>query len=147
MQYEDIGFDSDESIDFFDRYKEYGGIGRLTYFLSFLGVGILSSIVETARIVNSASFVFSIVILGVLIILTILRLQNIGRSRWWSVLLPIPIIGFFIVILPCLVCQEGYEETKVLDRTGSVINVVLFCVLIALAVLLIAGLVLQYFLL
>ncbi len=82
--------------------------------------------------------------LGVILVFLILsfipvyyRLMNIGMNPWWCLLMIVPIANLFIGIR-CLVCQEGYEDTKKLDTAGKIVTFIvvgLFLLVIAIAIL------------
>ncbi len=57
------------------------------------------------------------------------RLENIGWSPWWSLLILLPPANLGVGIL-CLVCPEGYDDIKKLDTAGKVIAYILVGLLI-----------------
>jgi len=99
----------------------YGGIGRLGYILGVFGIGFLQGIIEvTSREDPSISAVLSLIVFVVVFGLAVSRLNNIGMSGWWSLLMLIPVVGLYVLI-KCIVCPEGYEHTKKLDTAGKVL--------------------------
>ena len=111
--------------------KEYGGIGRGMYFLGMIGanaVSLIAQVIGQSIVVQGARglgviviLLGSIVALVVSFVLVVKRLNNVGMSGWWSLLLLVPIANLIIGVR-CLVCQEGYQDTKKLDTTGKVIT-------------------------
>src|SRR5512138_2069339 len=101
------------------QQKQHAGIRRLAYFGGMLGLAVLQQVCEaaTGREFGVASLGYIVVILLALA-LVVSRLRNIGMNRWWSLLALVPIAGCYVLI-KCLVCPEGYEATKRLDRTGK----------------------------
>ena len=113
--------------------KQYGGIGRLAFFLSFLGVALLIGVIEVS--VARSGRPAGIPIYGFVSLLPftaiIYRLKNIGQSPWWSLLCFVPLVNL-VVVLPCFVLPRGYEDTKVLDTVGKLISLVFFGVAVLL---------------
>jgi uncharacterized membrane protein YhaH (DUF805 family) len=62
----------------------------------------------------------SVLITGALIIITVLRLHNMGTSGWWSLLIFIPVVNIFLD-LRCLAYPEGYSDHRRLDSAARVI--------------------------
>jgi uncharacterized membrane protein YhaH (DUF805 family) len=116
------------------RQKQYGGMVRGWYFLRLLGVTILQRMFQAAR--QDAAFLGSIIATALWFGLAVPRLQNIGMSGWWSLLVLVPIANI-ILGLRCLVYQEGYEDTSKLDRTGTIIGWTLAGVFLAITLTLI----------
>ena len=110
--------------------KEYGGIGRLAFFFGLVGLGLIN--VLFSRPVRYGSYYpFSDLSLGlaiVMVLLTAARLRNIGKNLWLSILILIPIANLWVLI-PCLIGQKGYNDTKELDKPGRIINAIIFCTL------------------
>jgi uncharacterized membrane protein YhaH (DUF805 family) len=101
--------------------KHYGGIRRLGYFLGMLGAGVLYEVCSMAADGEpGVTSVGSIIALAISFILAVNRLRNIGTSGWDSLLILVPLANIYIGI-KCLICQEGYEDTKKLDTTGRMI--------------------------
>ncbi len=100
--------------------NNYGGIGRLYYFLGNIGLWLLCTFLELFDL-----SIINILVGGVLtFVLVVQRLRNIGMSGWWSLLILVPIANLFITV-PCLVYPEGYHHTKKLDTAGRVIVVIM----------------------
>ena len=53
-------------------------------------------------------------------VLVVKRLNNIGMNGWWSVLLLVPFANIYISV-KCLICPEGYQDTKKLDMASKII--------------------------
>lgn len=49
----------------------------------------------------------------------VLRLHNIGKSGWWSLLTLVPVANLYLYIL-CLSAPTGYKRTKKLDTPAKV---------------------------
>lgn len=104
--------------------RRYGGIGRLAYLGIAIVLGVVQNVVAElfARDDNTrfGILVVNIAFLFLSVIPVYYRLTNTGMNPWWCLLLIVPIANLFIVIR-CLVCQEGYEDTKKLDTAGKVV--------------------------
>jgi uncharacterized membrane protein YhaH (DUF805 family) len=113
------------------------GIGRLAYFVIFSGFMIYSSLLQAAVASDeSASGLVALLSLAICFFPVVLRLQNIGKSPWWSLLILIPLANVYIGIL-CLLAPAGYEQSKKLDAPANVILLIaiVFIVLIALNII------------
>lgn len=97
----------------------YPGIRRLPYFLASLVLGALNF---ATALGGSAelSFVFSLVLLVLSLLLVSSRLRNIGSNGWWCLLMLVPIANL-IVGLRCLAMPEGYRDHRTLDTAGKVV--------------------------
>ncbi|MFN7878346.1 MAG: hypothetical protein ACK5PB_23720 [Pirellula sp.] len=121
--------------------RHYGGIGRLAYLGIAIGLGIAQNVVlgllARDEALQSLSLGGIIVFLILSLIPVYYRLMNIGMNPWWCLLMMVPIANLFIGIR-CLVCQEGYEDTKKLDTAGKIVTFIvvgLFLLVIAIAIL------------
>lgn len=104
-----------------EQEKNYGGIRRLGYFLGMVGVAIINGVFSAvAQGEPGIAFLRPIVTLVLSFVLVVNRLRNIGMSSWWSLLILVPIANLFILVR-CLMCPEGYQDTKKLDTTGKII--------------------------
>jgi len=113
----------------------YGGIGRLGYFLSMFGLAILNVCIGVAAGHNPGLVsIISVLELAVILPLVVARLQNIGMSGWWAVLVFIPIANLAVGV-PCLIYPPGYSHTKKLDAVAKA----LICLFIIVVVLIIVG--------
>lgn len=110
-------FDQEESP------KEYGGIGRLGYFLSMAGLSIVINqmISGSASLAGKPSRVFIWVAIVISVLLVFFRLKNIGTSGWWVLLWFVPFANLWLGYR-CLAQQEGYVETKELDGPGQLVR-------------------------
>ncbi len=116
----------------------YGGIRRTGYFFGMLGVCVLNGTLNAAAQGEPgvASFVL-IITLVLTFVLVVNRLHNIGKSGWLSLLILVPIANLFVGI-PCLIFQEGYQDTKELDTAGKIIaGIFIAIVLIAVIVVIV----------
>ena len=104
-----------------EQEKGYGGIRRLGYFFGMTGVAVINAVFTgTAQGEPSIAF-FGIIVISVLpFVLIVNRLHNTGMSGWWSLLTLVPIVNLFVGVR-CLMCPEGYQDTKILDTAGKVI--------------------------
>ena len=118
--------------------RDYPGFGRLGYFIGLIVISIISALFANGQARSGEPSLFpAIITLVGLFILSFIRLQNIGKNPWLALVTVIPLFNFFFVFLPCLVCQEGYEEDKTLDNIGRVLSaliVALFLLVILLVV-------------
>ena len=100
---------------------QHTGIGRLAYFGILIGITFLSALLQAAVASEpSAAGVVLLLTVAVYFVPVVLRLQNIGKSGWWSLLCLIPIASLYIGFL-CLFAPAGYEQTKKLDTPTKVI--------------------------
>ena len=117
------------------KHLSWPGMGRWVLWLAFLLVPLLwSQLVEWSRPTlvetfgSAAIFKFSpfvsIVPVVVLIYLVLGRLENLGMSRWWALLLTIPLLNLWVGYR-CLACPSGYAHHRQMDRAGMIIAIVL----------------------
>jgi len=118
--------------------REYGGMGRLAYFGSLFGLGFfqgfLIAVIDSAEAAGAITIAFGILHL----IVVIFRLQNIGMSGWWSLLMLVPIANLFISVY-CLAYPEGYEDSKEMDTAGKIISGVILGCLVLVVLLVLIG--------
>jgi len=116
--------------------RDYPGFGRLGYFIGLIVVSVIGAMLSSGQRYGEPSLFPTIATLGGMTVLSFIRLQNIGKNPWLALVAVIPLFNFFFVFLPCLVCQEGYEEDKTLDNIGRVLSAVVvgFFLLIVLLV-------------
>lgn len=113
----------------------YGGIGRLAFALGYFGITAMQWILAAvAYSVTEAGVVAVDVPLALIagvatIALSWYRMINQGSSGFWGFATIIPLVNLF-VFLRCMVCPEGYADTKTLDTAGKVIGLVLFIMLL-----------------
>lgn len=106
--------------------QAFGGIGRLAYF----GYSVLNSIVSqvlTIAVVSAlpaeaapVALVIAALSMVAAIVITVLRLKNLGNSGWWVLGLIVPILNLIIAI-KLIAAPEGYALHKTLDTPGKVI--------------------------
>jgi len=112
------------------------GIGRLYYFLA--RVMLILAIVFSVAFFGPDSAAFIIISLGAMvagIVLDVMRLRNIGVSRWFVFLRYIPLVSLLFWI-GLQSAQTGWSETRRLDRAGWAIlgvHAALFAVIIFLS--------------
>jgi uncharacterized membrane protein YhaH (DUF805 family) len=96
----------------------------MAYFIGLIVIAIIGAGLANATSdgVRQTSLLPSVATIALITALSAYRLQNIGKNGWIALLTPIPLVGFFFVILPGLICQEGYEQDKELDNIGRVLS-------------------------
>ena len=102
------------------KFIGYGGIGRLGYFLGMLGLLFFQGFINVLSAESPGFGILGIATLVGFFVLVVKRLRNIGRSSSSAVFIIIPIANLFVLV-PCLLCPEGYEDTKKLDIAGKII--------------------------
>ena len=130
----------DQRIENATGLRRYGGIGRLAY----LGIAIVLAVVQNvvAELLATEDdtrfwiLLVNIFFLFLSIIPVYYRLKNTGMNPWGCLLMIVPIANLFIGIR-CLVCQEGYADSKKLDTAGKVAAFIV----VGLFLLLVVGLV------
>lgn len=107
--------------------ESYDGIGRLNYFLksllyTLLGIGLIA----IGATIQSwiLMIIAGIALLIVLIRISDQRIQNIGASGWWLLLMIVPLAGSLLQIA-LLACPTGYAHHKKLDTAGIVVGTIL----------------------
>lgn len=124
--------------------RHYGGIRRLPYLGIAFGLGITQIVVLTAMANNESLQALVLVALLFFVAISFIpvyyRLQNIGMNPWWCLLMLVPIANL-VVGIRCLICQEGYEDTKKLDTAGKIVTFIilgLFLIVIVAVILVLA---------
>jgi uncharacterized membrane protein YhaH (DUF805 family) len=113
------------------KYLRWPGIGRLTLLLGLLLFPLLWSQLlwwsTPLRMATSGSAgpsmllpLAQLVPVAVILFLVLMRLTNVGMSRWWALMLAIPILNLWVGFR-CLVCPAGYAHHRKLDRAGRAI--------------------------
>lgn len=105
---------------------EYGGIGRLSYFLRTIGYFFALVVVMLVSIsFNSTAVLIVICIIFIVMFIRLhcLRLKNIGMSGWWVVAMIIPIVSHFLTTV-MYACPTGYRDTRKMDTSGIIIAVI-----------------------
>ena len=116
------------------KQMRWPGVGRLSLLLGLLLFPALwSKILEwgtpTVAVAIGPELVSEVlpfapfVTVAVLVYLVWMRLSNLGMSRWWSLMLAIPLLNFWLGFR-CLVCPSGYAYHRRLDRTGIAVALV-----------------------
>lgn len=130
----------DQKLESVAGNRHYGGIRRLAYLGIAIGMGVAQNVVLGLIANDNALRSLSLGVVIVFLILSFIpvyyRLMNIGMNPWWCLLMIVPIANLFIGIR-CLVCQEGYEDTKKLDTSGKIVTFIvvgLFLLVIAIAI-------------
>ena len=106
---------------------EYGGIRRLNFFLKnilcFLILFVLAMIgVSIEYWVFIVLAVIAFIVFYVRI--CVQRLNNMGASGWWVLLILVPIANSILQIV-LLSCPEGYKDHKKMDTGGIIVAVIL----------------------
>ena len=113
------------------RIGEYGGIGRLGYWIvSVLCLG--GSIIFSATGGGGALF-GSVLVLVVMTVIMFQRLKNIGWNGWLALLGLIPVVNL-VVSIPSAICPEGFAANKKLDRAGKILAGILVVSIVLLVV-------------
>lgn len=101
--------------------KSYGGIGRMKYFALTLAIGFAQNTLISGD-GKESSLIFAVFGASLLASFYVVaqRLINVGMKPWMCVLSIVPIVNFFIGYR-CLVCPEGYEDNKKLDKAGKIL--------------------------
>ncbi len=102
---------------------EYGGIGRLGYFLAMFALGFFNAVLSgsRSRFDDEPSQIVPLIGFVIALILTGYRLKNIGISSWWALLWLVPLVNLGLGYV-CLTRQEGYVETLELDGPGKIVR-------------------------
>lgn len=100
--------------------RSIGGIGRLSYFISVAGITALCGFALAAGRGSLATAVGAMAAsLVVPLVFTVLRLNNVGVSGWWSLLALVPGLNLLITGA-CLVLPTAYRYHRRLDLFGKV---------------------------
>ena len=116
-----------------NKHVCWPGVGRLPLWLGLLLFPLLwDRLLWWSTPTLSATFggvltsmllpLASIVPFAVLIYLVLMRLVNLGMSRWWALVLAIPVLNLWVGFR-CLVCPSGFAHHRKLDRSGWFIAV------------------------
>jgi len=101
--------------------RRYGGIGRAVYFFGSFAANVVGVVcIAYAESAPVGAFLLSIGDLACAFALVVNRLKNIGMNGWWSLLMLVPVANIFLGVR-CLVCPEGYQDTRKLDTAGKAI--------------------------
>lgn len=104
-----------------EQEKNYGGIHRTGYFFGMLGLTVIGNILIVASLdVPAIIYFIQIIAIALSFVLVVNRLHNIGMNGWWSLLILVPLANLFIGV-KCVMCPEGYQDTKKLDTAGKII--------------------------
>lgn len=113
------------------KHMFWPGVGRLTLWLGLLLFPVLWSQLlwwSTPTLVAKLGSplmskllpIANLVPVAVLIYLVLMRLVNVGMSRWWGLVFAIPVLNLWVGFR-CLVCPSGYAHHRKLDRSGIAI--------------------------
>ena len=114
------------------KHLYWPGVGRRALWLGLLLFPMLWSqllwastptlVATFGNVIMSELLPFaSIVPVAILIYLVLRRLVNVGMSRWWFLVLAIPVLNLWVGFR-CLVCPSGYAHHRKLDRSGMTIT-------------------------
>ena len=95
--------------------KQYGGISRLGYWMASIGVLVTLHLLFYYYFRWGGELL--LFILAFWLVLTVSRLQNIGKSRWLALCIFVPILNL-CVFYESFIYPEGYQDTKSIDFTG-----------------------------
>ena len=103
------------------RQRRYGGIGRLAFFGISVVLGVVQNVTLTKTLETNpgGGCLLALVFVFLGFLPSYYRLKNIGMSPWWCLLLIVPVANL-LVIGRCLVCQEGWADTRKLDVPGKI---------------------------
>ena len=99
------------------------GVGRLEFFLG--KVGIMAAMMAAVTFLGLGSSwlrVIGLVLSFAAFWLDVMRLRNIGVSRWFAGVKFVPYVNLLYVIF-LLSAQGGWAETRRLDQTGRTLVV------------------------
>ena len=126
--------------------KVYGGIRRLPFVLVIFGFQLVQVVLAwifvnvLTELTYEAVVLFNVVATGVqlvgVIVASMLRIKNMGFNFAWGLTILVPLYNL-LVILRLLSCQEGYADTRKLDRAGNVIAAIFLLLLISWVVFLV----------
>jgi hypothetical protein len=110
-----------------------------------MGLAILQNVllagVAAADPSGAAGLMVALLFTAVSFIPVYYRLMNIGMNPWWCLLMLVPIANLLVGIR-CLICPEGYADTKKLDTAGKVVTFIvlgLFVLVIGAVVVAVMG--------
>lgn len=113
--------------------RHYGGIRRLPYLGIVIGMGILQNGLQRSMSfvdgTGSGNLIVTIVFLIASFFPVYYRLKNIGMNPWWCLAMLVPLLNLLVGVR-CLVFQEGYADTKKLDRAGKITSVIVLMLFI-----------------
>ena len=98
--------------------REYPGLRRLPYFGWGLALQVAFVVLTIVVGPGAISLLFSVAMLGGVIYLLVLRLQNLGSSGWWTLAMFVPLLNFYIG-LKAMAFPEGYDDHKQLDQPAK----------------------------
>ena len=102
---------------------EYGGLGRLNYFLISFGFGIVNNLIQYFGAENGMpELVIATGVIGLIvgIPLMVLRLKNLGYSGWWVLAMIVPFLNILVAVR-IMACPEGYADHQKLDQAAKII--------------------------
>jgi uncharacterized membrane protein YhaH (DUF805 family) len=116
----------------------FGGIGRGQFFV----FGFLNSLAQNvfAAVFGDSPLLILVGIIGIVVglILIFLRLQNLGYSGLYFLLVFIPIANF-LPLFQASICPTGYAVTKKLDAIGTVLACLILAAIFIPLLLLLLG--------
>ena len=113
------------------KQLSWPGVGRLPLWLGLLLIPLLwnqlllwskpALIATFGSVLMPKLLPYSIIVpVAVLIFLVLMRLVNVGMSRWWALMLAIPIVNLWVAYR-CLFCPSGYAHHRRQDRPGMIV--------------------------
>ncbi|MDD3847307.1 MAG: hypothetical protein PHC90_13240 [Syntrophorhabdaceae bacterium] len=112
--------------------KTYEGFSRNTFLKYFFFIIALKVVFALMVVSTQGKRMNEICILAFALIVPISfyavvqRLKNIGAGQKWSLLVLIPLLNLPLLI-GCLICPEGYWNTKKLDLTAKISTGIIAC--------------------
>lgn len=92
---------------------KYGGIGRLFFLMSVIGLALVKMVLSEVATFssNSGAMLVNIVLILIQVLFTALRYKNIGFNPIIALFFLVPIVNF-VVLFQCLAYPEGYRGAK-----------------------------------
>lgn len=102
--------------------------------VAFLGFLKVAESMDPKNVVHAGILVGGFLgFLGLWIWLAAIRIANIGFSKWWGFLFPVPVLGALVPLL-CLVLPPGYRQHKRMDRAARWVGGVFLAVCVVLMI-------------
>lgn len=101
--------------------SNYRGINRRWFVLLFTPIFVFSVLVFNAGGPSKDDLHLPLKIITAFFYIPLawLRLENIGKSSWYSILVLIPLVNFFLVMYCVFAKEEAEEGNNVVNSEGS----------------------------